>query len=151
MTNYYLLKWATLMLICCIWTTYPWVYSPTGNINNWPSWWYFYFLKWLIFLKIFSIPEWWICPTDQQNFCPSKTKLVAFNDNKLAHLLPLESFLNLISISNSIVPLKSHAEHIGVICDSCSIFLHIFNIISAQKKANAIIKLPKLDKINLNV
>ena len=73
-------------------------------------------------------------------FVPEKTKLVAFTNNKLAHIPPIESVLNPISISNTTVPLSKCAEHVGIIRDSQSNFPHILNRIAAHKKANAIIK-----------
>ena len=42
-------------------------------------------------------------------FVPDKTKLVAFVNNKLKYILPIESFLNPVSLSNSLIPLSNSA------------------------------------------
>merc|ERR1712240_391886 len=55
-------------------------------------------------------------------FVPDKTKLVAFVNNKLKHIPPIEPFLNPVSLSNATIPLSNKAEHVGIIRDSLDIF-----------------------------
>ena len=73
-------------------------------------------------------------------FLPDKTKLVAFINNKFKNIPPIESFLNLVSFSNTIFPISQKAEHVGIIRDSSAIFPHILNRITAHKKAEAMIR-----------
>ena len=50
---------------------------------------------------------------------------MAFVNNKLKFIPPIESFLNPVSLSNTPIPLSDRAEHVGVIRESSDIFPHI--------------------------
>ena len=74
-----------------------------------------------------------------KSFVLDKTKLVAFVNNKLKNIPPIEVVLNPVSLSNTQILLSKKAEHIRVIRESSNIFPHILNRITAHKKASSLI------------